>query len=181
MPNPFIKLGGQVQSKEPQEHRPEPIAPIPESYEGVNNPWRGTEDHGVAPTNTPAPPGMDADTKAGIHYMPPEPEHDPIPVYVVNEYGKEMRKWRVYNSFANPSVSVPFIGRNMARTSLYIKNTHLTESVWIAPEPINNPAFGYLLEPLDDITLNTQDDVHVYTDAAEPVAIQAVEFYTIEV
>lgn len=183
MPNPLVRLGQSITSK-PVPERPQPVTPVMDNPAGHNNPWRGIQDHGVAPNNEPEAPGTLLDTKAGIHYQEPKPEIDPIPVLVVNEYGREMRKWRPFRSFAMIANSTQLIGRNMARSSLYIRNISDTVSIWVSPEPnITIGLNAFEIEPNTDLTINTQDDVWVLagTGATDPVPIQAIENYSIEV
>lgn len=66
----------------------DPIAPIPEHYSGDNNPYRGTEDHGVPPTVDDAPidsPELDYIHMQDFDYPAEKHKQDPVPVYVVND------------------------------------------------------------------------------------------------
>lgn len=182
MPNPFIRLNAPVTSKEPQD-RPEPIPPTPEQYAGENNPYRGIQDHGVPATNIPNPPGTMADTKAGVNYLPPERVMDPVPVEIVNQFGKEFRRHRVHRASVNNERGLQFIGRNDARTSILIRNVDAANSVWLyhAPiDPVNGPNVGFELAFGQDITYYSQDEIYAVGDQATFVTLVAIEHYSVQ-
>lgn len=181
MPNPFIRVG--VTSKEPQDHRPEPIPPVPEHYEGQNNPYRGIEDHGVPPTSTPNPPGAMQDTKVGVNYLPPERVMHPVPVEIVNRFGREFRRHRVHKMSVNGARTVQFLGRNEARTSVVISNPDAALSLFVGITMDMNPALnGYELKPGKEITLTSDDAVYVFGTAVDPAVqtVQALESYSVQ-
>lgn len=82
--------------------RPIAIEPVPERVQGPVFPYRGMETHGVAPNADWRDPeqydgyerGVEVDTE------PVEPEPDPIPVYIVQQGGREIRRTLIGRSFA---------------------------------------------------------------------------------
>ena len=178
MPNPLARV--QVTSKEPPK-RPDAIPPVPEHYEGDNNPYRGIEDHGVKPDVKPSPTQADWDTREGRTYMAPAEEYEPIPVRIVQQHGNELRRMRVHRMSVDNSRGQQLVGRNLARQSILVSN----------PDGANNQIIGHSREfPLGglilihgkDVTLYTHDDVYVMGVAVPPAVqtAQAIEFYSVE-
>lgn len=178
MPNPLARV--QVTSKKPPE-RPEAIPPVPEHYEGDNNPYRGTEDHGVKPTEKPSPTGADWDTREGHTYLPPEEEYEPIPVRIVQQHGNEFRQFRVHRMSVNNGQAVQFLGRNLARQSVYVENPDAALTLMISHER-EFPLGGFILGPGQNVTLYTHDEIYVLGSAAAPAVqtAQAIEYYSVE-
>lgn len=120
----------------------QPLEPLPEAYKGVNNPYRGIEQHGVEASTRPQPVPGYGDTVA-VEYEEPEPLQAPVPVIVVNESAKEERDWGTM-PFPIGATSQQIIGRDERRTSLKIVNNG-PNTVYLHPDPHVNPAFGYPL------------------------------------
>lgn len=182
MPNPFIRLGGQVQSK-PVDDRPEATPPVPEHYVGTNNPYRGIEDHGVKPNNDPSPTGAWADNHEGFTYVKEDPAQAPIDVHVVNLYARELRKCRVHVMSVNGSRTQQFVGRNEARQSITFRNNDAALSVFIGITISMNTALnGFELKPGQDLTLFTEDELFVLGTAVDPLVqrVQAIEQYSVK-
>src|SRR5258706_16098733 len=100
MPNPFMRVGAAKSSKEPPDYeRPTgAVDPVPEGVSGAVFAYRGQETHGV-PTTLSAH-GGDPDEYADaarydVHYVAPEDEVEPIPVRIVLDAGRELRRFRV--------------------------------------------------------------------------------------
>ncbi len=181
MPNPFIRLGSQIVSK-PVPDRPEPIPPIPEEYVGTNNPYRGIEDHGVKPGNHPNPPGAWADNHEGFTYVEEPPAIDPIPVKLVTEYGRELRKMRVHKLSVNAARTQQFIGRNDARSSVYISNPDAALHFFVGmSQGMNTALNGFDLGPGQSVTLYTEDEIYILGTAVDPAVqtVQAIEHYSV--
>ena len=182
MPNPLTRIGTPVQSK-PVPDRPEPIAPIPESVKGDNNPYRGLETHGVPSNNKPEAPGAWADNHEGFTYVKPEREQDPIPVEIVNEYGREYRRFRIHRMSVDNTRGQQFVGRNDARTSIYIRNRDAANSIFVShspTDPFNGPAFGFELAAKEELTLLTQAPIYIVGNNAAMVTVQAIEYYSVQ-
>ena len=181
MPNPLTRVVTPVQSK-PVQDRPEPVAPIPESVKGDNNPYRGLEDHGVPSDNKPAPPGTWADNHEGFTYVKPPREQDPIPVEIVNEYGSEYRRYRIHRMSIDNTRGMQFVGRNDARTSILVQNRDAANSIFIYHAPVDpyNTAQAFELAAKEDITLMTQAPIYVVGSNAAMCTVQAIEYYSVQ-
>lgn len=182
MPNPLTRVGTPVQSKNVPD-RPEPVAPIPESVKGDNNPYRGLEDHGVPSNNHPSPPGAWADNHEGFTYVKAPLEQDPIPVRIVNEHGNEYREFRIHRMSIDNTHGVMFVGRNDARTSIEIQNRDAVNSVFIQArptDPVNGPIYGFELAKGESHTFITQAPIHIVGNNAAMVTVQAIEYFTVQ-
>jgi hypothetical protein len=134
MPNPMMRLGTPNQSKQAPD-RPEPIAPIPEAYEGANHPYRGIEDHGVPDTAKPEDfAGYDGTRDA--YYELVEPPKDVVPVRIVpdTDGGRTRRIMRTH--VMQLTVGDPprvLLGQNDQRTKANIKcfSSNATDFLWL--------------------------------------------------
>lgn len=178
MVNPLARV--QVTSKEPPK-RPEAIPPVPEHPAGDNEPYRGVVDHGVKATDKPSPTQANWDTREGHTYMAPEEEYEPIPVRIVQQHGNEFRQFRVHRMSVDNTHAVQLLGRNLGRNSVYISNPDNANAVMISHER-EMPLGGFVLNPGQNVTLFTHDEVYaIGTIAAPAVQIaQAIEYYSIE-
>lgn len=165
MPNPFIRVGSQVQSK-PVQDRPQPLVPVVEHPAGVNNPYRGIEDHGVRPNDEPSPPGAWADNHEGFTYVEIPDDVKPIPVEIVKHFAREYRRARILTGLADQN-GQQIIGRNDARTSVRIENRDAANALYIAFRPIDNTSSSLLGFALDaqggNITLTTEAAIYATT------------------
>jgi len=133
MPNPFFKLGTPVQNDE------EPLGevPIPEQYVGQNYAYRGTETHGVAPTEEPSPsPGNDQ--AVPVEFEEPTEPPPPVPVRIVTEESDAQQRFRVIRgitSAAVGTVTIPIqaFGPMHNRRALKIFNLG-TVTLWFGHE-----------------------------------------------
>lgn len=153
----YRKLPGQADG--PRD-RPEAVQPVPEHYAGVNFPYRGTEQHGVA-----VPENAEYNTRDFQYkeeepeeYLPGEPEPDPILVRVVQDYAREIRKLQVVRV---PVSQQPqqIVGKNLARRSLRIRNTDATNAIYIGPDSNVNAVTGF------KIPANSEPNPFVTTEA----------------
>jgi hypothetical protein len=153
----YRQLPGQADG--PRE-RPQAVQPIEEHYAGVNFPYRGTEQHGVA---------VPADTKYDTRefqyeeeepekYLPGEPEPDPILVKVVQDHAREIREFRVVRIPVSQT-PVQLVGKNLSRRSLRIRNTDTVNAIYIGPDPSVNLVTGF------KIPGNTEPNPFVTTEA----------------
>lgn len=164
MPNPFMRSVQQNTSDESMTaDRPHPTAPILETYEGSNHPYRGIESHGVEDTGHPSDPQMEWDdgTRKIVYAEPPK-EIEPVPVRIVSEGQEELRRFRAYPVYAgvNPR---RIINRNENRTSVKIFNTGGTQAdatwwIGVGDSMVQNST-AYPLAPRTSIDLDTQDEV----------------------
>lgn len=91
MPNSFIPFPRNMSRRIDTDR--EPIEPVPEEYVGDNNPYRGIENHGVAPTESPSPvPGYSSEIE--VEYLEEEQEPTPVPVRIVQTGPQYRRTFR---------------------------------------------------------------------------------------
>lgn len=178
--NPLTAV--QVTSKPPPE-RPEAIPPVPEVYQGVNQPYRGTQEHGVTPNAEPHPTQADWDTREGRTYLKPEEEQEPVPVRIVQQHGAEFRRYRVHRMSVDNTRGVQLVGRNMARNSILVQNRDDVDSVFFYHDPIDpvsGPAIGFEIGPGEDHRIDSQDAVYIVGEGATLSTVQAIEYYSVE-
>lgn len=170
MPNPLMRMM-QRPSKTPTD-RPQPIPPVPESYAGTNFAWRGTETHGVATTQgTMDPEGIGFDADSPDHratFVPIDPNdeaHDerPIPVRIVQEYKREIRRWSADRRTAVPGQVDPVVGRDEDRTRFLIRNISTAKVLYVGNEAATVALMGYRLDAGQEISLATEEPVFVTT------------------
>lgn len=137
----------------------------PELIEEVNNlnPYRGTEDHGV-PNKEKAGPypdytGHDAylDNNSAIKWEDEKPGIDPVPVVIVSQGQKELRRWYTNLAMARTDTQL-VLGRNEARQTARIKNIG-NVPVLLGPENAVGNGVGYPLAPGEEFTTNSEAEV----------------------
>lgn len=131
MPNPLLQTYRDRSKKPPRnpgiagvEEREIIIEnPEMEHYAGANNAYRGTEQHGVKTDEHASiyDPGNDDAHHEDINPMSIEPTVQPIPVLVVNEYGKEERQFRAYQ-FLVQAQAQQIINAHPKRSRVTIRN-----------------------------------------------------------
>lgn len=151
--------------------RPQALEPIPEEYAGVNFPYRGTVNHGVAPTTGVDPEEYYENDQydAGpeeIPSLPEEKEPDPIKVKVVNESARERYTFRTYTYPANGQTAKALCGRNDKRMNVRVRvPASATNGVYLGPSGSGlDPVTGYLIEPGQSDILRTTEEVYVLAD-----------------
>jgi hypothetical protein len=175
---------------------PERIQPEPEKVAGPVFPYRGQEQHGVESESHPWPePKTEArDNQPGYQAMAPIKEQDPIPVTIVTEYGRELRKWRtISHHVSGPAGNVvQLVGRLPGRTRIRIQNTkafnetapHPTVRVSHDPSILTNPQWGFQILPGAILELVTEDPVYAtvetWFDASWDIPVMITEEYRIE-
>lgn len=164
MPNPFIKAGPANTSSGGDGGLPIGRQPVPEAYVGLNNPYRGVETHGVAPTeswvDTP-----ENDMSIDVVVEEPEPEQEPVPVRIVTERSDAQKRFRVLRGITNPKVGNVFLpmiaigsGPNMSKRKVFNLGT---VALYIGPEQQQaSAASGF------PILANTSEDLGESTDSA---------------
>lgn len=145
-------------------YQTEPEMPRVERYAGHNNPYRGTEEHGVAPTEEWSDVPRHA-TEAAV-FLPPDEEQAPIPVKVVTESGSERVLWRG-QSVPVGDTPTRVAGGHEKRRNLQIRNDG-PNAVFLGSQGSDaNPITGYKLPSGQSVTLaNTHDDVWAIAAAA---------------
>jgi hypothetical protein len=176
MPNRYSQQPGQATA--PDERQP--YTPVPDDYEGDNNPYRGLQNHGVEPSGKPYEvPGFEDATPVVFEITEPEPE--PVPVRIVNsETGsRQMRKWAVSALPITEGQPHQLAGRDLRRTSLILHNSG-PDTVYVTPD---NNAATYIAMPIgvdDTFRLETQDDVWAIVEAGSEATVIVSTEYTVE-
>lgn len=178
--NPLISTRMNT-GKQPQD-RPQAIPPVPEEYVGDNNPYRGTESHGVARTVEPTPIEGYGATQPGVTYVKPEKDEEPVPVRIVQSFGREIKDWRAHTGSVGTQ-GITILGRNEARSSVLVQNQDAANSLYIAANPIdsvNCDILGFELKPGQSVTINSENEVYAVAKVAGPSKWQAIEHYSVE-
>jgi hypothetical protein len=171
--------GAQLNVGTDPKNRPVPIAPVEEAFVGedANNPYRGMEQHGVAPTGHWQDIPIDKGDNE-VEYDIPESEPDPIPVKIVQEGKDEFKDWNVRRDFAPPGIAARIIQRNPARTKATLKNLG-TAIIYIGPEPFNNSQLGYPIAVNAEFSYDQQGDLWAMTDDPAQQAVAILQEYSI--
>lgn len=171
MPNPLMRAGRTntshgntaVYPDSITEH-PEPATPIAETYAGDNNPYRGTEQHGVEDNNEPHPTPGYTTRNVPVRTDPPPPNYDPIPVRIVEEGGREIRSMRTVVMFApNSGNAALILGRDENRTFARFKNPDEAQVIYINhnPHTVDSAAMnGFPVGPGEHYETQTQEEVY---------------------
>lgn len=180
----YRQLPGQADSPS---REPERVQPVPEQYEGVVFPYRGTEQHGVA-----VPDDARYNTRefqypeeSPDEYLEPEPEPDPIPVRLVNRTARERLDWRSARIRVTDRAQT-IVGRHDRRKRLRIKVHYQTDGVdsnpvWIGQDDSVKPYTGYQMdrgETLDPFT--STEDVWAICNPGESVEVSVMYEYAVE-
>lgn len=184
MPNPFMRLGStNVSDEEMAPDRPRPTAPILETYEGSNHPYRGIESHGVADTGKPSDPQTEwNDGTRKVVYDDNKNEPDPVPVKIVEQGGREIKSWRIITDKVPANNGIRrVVGANPRRTGLRIKNNN-NFFLYIGSNESVASYTGYPMGSFESLDLDIQDEVWVSNpDAANLADIVVIEYFSIPV
>lgn len=166
----------------PAPNPPEQGSPPPEVYAGVNFPYRGTELHGVLPTSEPVRPeeaAPNATRGVPIKYEDPEDNQAPVPVVVVNEARRELRRWRPSKFLVNGIVA-KIANRHEGRQSLTIRNLSSSKTVWIGETPGNaSVPFGYAIPPNTSESFSHEDEVYAVSEDGTDVSVTLYSVYSV--
>lgn len=178
MPNPFARLHPQNLSKNPPRDRV--IDPVPEKYEGYNNPYRGTEMHGVEPTEDPrATP--DHSSGRDVVYDEPLPEPEPIPVVVRTTGGREFRRSRIFQGKANARNPSRVVGKDESRIKVKLKNLGASVVYVGNNDTTANVNEGWPLAQNEVYESETQDELFALSShAADPMTVAVTVIYSAE-
>lgn len=180
----YRQLPGQADG--PRE-RPEAVQPVPEHYEGVNFPYRGTEQHGVA-----VPEGTEFNTREFQYkeedpeeYAEPLPEPEPIPVRVVTNHSRERLAFRSAR-YRVTDQAEQLVGRHEHRRGIRIKVHWQTDAVdsnpvWIGHDDGVKPYTGYQLdrgEVVDGIM--STEPIYAVCNPGESVEVSVMYTYAVE-
>jgi hypothetical protein len=176
----YRQLPGQADSPE---REPERVQPVPEHYEGVNFPYRGTEKHGV---EVPADARYGvlesdyAETEKPDEYLEPEPEPEPIPVRVVNSTARERLDWRA-TRFLVKDTAAQILGRHEKRKAVRIRNHDATNPIYIGNDAGMQPYTGYLIPAGTELyPFLSTEDIWAVSDSGTEVEISIMYEFAVE-
>lgn len=95
---------------------PQYIVPAPDRYGGVNFPYRGSQDHGVPPTETAV--GSPDDWEGGrveVAHTPPEDAVVPVPVRIVTGAAREYKHFQTWQDSITEQPRM-VVGQQLGRT-----------------------------------------------------------------
>lgn len=166
---------------------PERVQPVPEHYEGVNFPYRGTEQHGVA-----VPEGAQYDTRefaypeeAAEVAEPALPEPDPVLVKVVQDSARERLEWRAVR-YRVTDQGQRILGRHEKRRGVRIKVHFQTDGVDSKPIYLGydsgvQPYTGFQLDRGETLfPFTSTEDVWAICNPGESVDISIMYEYAVE-
>jgi hypothetical protein len=184
MPNPFMRSVQRNTSDESMTpDRPHPDAPILETYEGSNHPYRGIETHGVEDNGDPSNPQMEwADGTRKVVYDEDKPSIDPVPVRIVTESKDELRSWRTRQALVQPNnIPTRIIGRNSRRTGLRLKNNN-NFFIYVGDNESIASFTGYPLGSFESIDLDIEDEIwSLNPDVALVANIAIIEYLSLPI
>jgi hypothetical protein len=191
--NPFI--GGSYRQRPGQQtppERPDRVTPVPDNPEGISFPYRGTQNHGVAPTK-----GVDTDEyyetqqwqdgPDSIDPSPPYKDEDPVAVRIVQgETARELLDWRPVR-FRVTDQPQQLVGKLDKRRSVRIKvhgfldgeaNTH---PVYIGNDAGLRPYTGYEIAAGETIDpMFTTQDIWAIANAGTSVEVSVLYEFGID-
>jgi len=179
----YRATGGMASRAVKTEHEGQHRDPEPEKVAGTVFPYRGVENHGVAPNQAP-PAYIDdqwpEDTEAP-HYVPGPTEDDPLPVRIVQESGNERMMWRVNQMPVAADTPTPILGRQDSRRNVTIRLPSLSNGVWIGPDENVNRVTGYQLEAGTEFTLRTTEEVWAIGDGTNQSTVAVLWEFAVPV
>jgi len=179
----------QLTGQQTPPNRPDRVKPVPEHYEGVSFPYRGTESHGVNPPKDIDPEEYyDIQTQDdGPNPYPVAPdikEEDPIPVRIVQKSSRERRAWRG-KQIAVTDQKIQILGRHEKRGKVVIRNTTMsTNNVYIAEDQSVSPYTGFILRNAAAVSgsldLNTTEEIWAVCDTGETATVFVAYEYSVD-
>lgn len=174
MPNPFVR-GGAANTSTVDVDRPVSITPVPEDVTGTVFAYRGMETHGVEPNADYQPP---QDYTSEEDYDPqyeeePHPE-TPVPVYIVQSGGRELRRFRVTRVLTGAvgTNAIQVVGGGPLRRKTTVVNTHATDLVYIGNDMATaSPMHGFPL-PAGGTFETDSNDTPIWAISSTANAVQ---------
>lgn len=176
MPNPFTRAGQTKQSTEPREH----VTPVPDSFAPEFLPYRGTQTHGVAPSQDShnIPDHRDDARPVPVIPLPEKPE--PVPVVVISDTGRRIRQWRGHSTYATPSVA-QIVGAHDKRTKVTIRNLSTDKTAYLGPDVTVSVVNGFPVLPGGAFEIGAESAVYGVCDgASENVPLSVLVEYQVD-
>lgn len=155
------------------------LRPAVEGYTGNVFPYRGSEDHGVSATEKPLEPS-DWEHGVPVEYSERPIDVDPVPVKIVTEGSRELRRFRVVVGYAGSSSPRQILGQDEERSFVRIKNTTSDKTLYVAHHLEQATAtWGYPIAPGDELPTSTQMAIYASTsDTVDTAVPMFVEYAT---
>lgn len=173
----------QLTGQQTPPERPDRVKPVPEHYEGVSFPYRGTENHGVDPGNVDVDEHYEfayEDEPQQIPTLPPEEEVDPVPVKVVQDSARERMDWRAAR-FLVKDVPQEIVGRHEKRKSLRIRVHGDTNPIYIGPDSGLRPYTGFRIPAGTELyPFSSTENVYAVADSGTEVEISVLYEFAVE-
>jgi hypothetical protein len=179
----YRATGGMASRAVKTEHEGQHMDPEPEKVVGTVFPYRGVENHGVAPNQAP-PAYIDdqwpEDTEEP-HYVQGPTEEDPLPVKIVQESSNERMMFRTNQMPVFADQPTPILSRQDSRRNVTIRLPSLSNSIWIGPDENVNRVTGYQLEADRELTLRTTEEVWAIGDGTNQSTALVIWEYAVPV
>ncbi len=150
-------------------HQDGTVTPVPDKVAGTVFPYRGTEQHGVQANQEP-PAYLDdqwPEDSEAPHYVQGPTEEDPLPGKIVQESSSERMMFRTNQMPVSTTEPKPIVDRLDSRRNVTVKNPTGGNDVWISPDENVNAVSGFLLEPGEQVTLRTTEQIWAITETAQ--------------
>lgn len=181
MPNPLTRRQGN--SSKTDVDRPVAVTPVPERVQGHVFAYRGMETHGVDPNNDPRDPEdygwMEGQRGTPIDFEPAPNPPDPIPVIIVQNAGRELKRFRTTRGSVDSRVQC-VLGRDPLRRKVLIRNTS-ADPVYIGDsQQAASPMHGWPLAQNETVSIETQSDIYAVSSTSNVCVLAfVVEYVTV--
>lgn len=158
------------------------VEPVPESYVGDNNPYRGIESHGVPPNVVPMEYADAYTDEPDEEYLPPIPEEDPVPVRIVQTRGREIRKTRMWRLISGKNTETPRMVVSYEETRRRVKVMNVgTATIYIGESPDTaNAMNGWPLAVNASEEFQTQTALFAFSSDATEQPVACTADYSVE-
>jgi hypothetical protein len=158
----------------------EPMEPVPDQPTGHNFPYRGGEQHGVAPTGPEYNPAEQWQADQAVQYQEEE-EHTirPVPVRIVQESTREFKGFSTGTVQADSTPRM-IAGRHDRRHSVRIRNNDAAVAILIGTSMVNTVS-GWTVAPGDTETLNTDQEVYAISADGTAVSVSILQEFSVQV
>lgn len=169
----------------------ERTSPVIEEHTGDVFPYRGTETHGVDPVvPSAAVPGHDG--SVAVPTKPAPPEHEPVPVRIVQNDTDEIRDWAPRSIPILPGQKIRLVGRNKRRSKITIYNFSEWHNdffdpgnyiLWVGRDANVSQFAGVPLPANGNISISTTEEVWIWNNPETgdvPAYVDAVEEFTVD-
>jgi hypothetical protein len=153
---------------------PDRVRPVMDRVAGVNFPYRGSETHGVDPTDSVDidPEEADYGTTVAVPLEPETEDIEPVPVRIVSASSKELRTFRVIREYCRGNEPARrIIGQDENRTTVRIKNLHASDLLYISDMGFNDVGMGYPIAGGQELEVSAETAIYAKASAANDISI----------